>query len=115
MRPIAGGRARGTELISPNDLVDACLLMEQLGLPMVLHTFESGVRAVRDRSQSDLQIAETALAAILELGHGSASQLALARQVWSCKQLFNRLDCVKPTPRQVCHICYHISVSPMRL
>ena len=42
-------RARGTELISPDDLVDACKLMETMGFSMVLHTFASGVKAIRVR------------------------------------------------------------------
>lgn len=40
-------RARGTELVSPSDLLSACELLPELGLPMRLHTFSSGVLALR--------------------------------------------------------------------
>jgi len=40
-------RARGTELVSPGDLLQACELLPDLGLPMRLHRFSSGILAVR--------------------------------------------------------------------
>lgn len=36
-------RARGLELISPEDLMAACKALADVGLPMGLHTFDSGV------------------------------------------------------------------------
>jgi ESCRT-II complex subunit VPS36 len=40
-------RARGTALVSPADLLQACELLPQLALPMRLLRFSSGVLAVR--------------------------------------------------------------------
>ncbi|KAG0723414.1 Vacuolar protein-sorting-associated protein 36 [Chionoecetes opilio] len=40
-------RARGLELLSPEDMVQACNLMRRLDLPLNLHTFESGVQVVQ--------------------------------------------------------------------
>jgi len=47
-------RARGTELISPDDLYQACLLFEKLNLPLRLRKFESsGVLALQSTSYDD--------------------------------------------------------------
>lgn len=43
--------ARGTELISPEDLLDACQLLQSLGLGMALKTFASGVRVIQAGEQ----------------------------------------------------------------
>jgi len=40
-------RARGTALISPDDLVRACLLFDEIGLPFKLHKLKSGVLLVQ--------------------------------------------------------------------
>ena len=40
-------RARGLQLLSPEDVVQACNLMRRLDLPLNLHTFESGVQVVQ--------------------------------------------------------------------
>ncbi|GBF96332.1 hypothetical protein Rsub_09402 [Raphidocelis subcapitata] len=46
-------RARGTELVSPDDLVTACELFEQLGLPLRLRRFASGVVVVQSAAHTD--------------------------------------------------------------
>eukprot|EP00050_Salpingoeca_kvevrii_P015788 m.50070 g.50070 ORF g.50070 m.50070 type:complete len:395 (-) comp6516_c0_seq1:46-1230(-) len=46
-------RARGTALVSPDDLVVACRQFEFLGLPLRLRTFASGVLVVQSQAQSD--------------------------------------------------------------
>eukprot|EP01104_Vermistella_antarctica_P003410 TRINITY_DN135_c0_g1_i5.p1 TRINITY_DN135_c0_g1~~TRINITY_DN135_c0_g1_i5.p1 ORF type:complete len:276 (-),score=54.53 TRINITY_DN135_c0_g1_i5:72-899(-) len=51
-------RARGTELISPEDLVNACKLFEALKLPVRLRTFESGVLAVEGVGHSDAELSK---------------------------------------------------------
>ena len=63
---------------SPDDLVDACKLMETMGFPMVLHTFASGVKAIRDRTQSDDAIAKAVADHVAQAGPTSAFQLARA-------------------------------------
>ncbi|XP_035219796.1 vacuolar protein-sorting-associated protein 36-like [Stegodyphus dumicola] len=40
-------RARGVELISPEDLLNSCLMLEKLNLAVKLHKFDSGVMALR--------------------------------------------------------------------
>lgn len=51
-------RARGMNLISPNDLVQACSLFERLKLPFKLKKFESGVVAVQSNMFSAEGIAK---------------------------------------------------------
>ncbi|MED6212543.1 Vacuolar protein-sorting-associated protein 36 [Stylosanthes scabra] len=49
-------RARGTELISPDDLLKACLLWEKFDVPMVLRKFDSGVKVIQNKSHSDEEV-----------------------------------------------------------
>jgi ESCRT-II complex subunit VPS36 len=46
-------RARGTELVSPDDLVTAAGALEGLGLPLRLRRFESGVVVVQSAEHTD--------------------------------------------------------------
>uniref|UniRef100_A0A0N5B4D3 Vacuolar protein-sorting-associated protein 36 n=1 Tax=Strongyloides papillosus TaxID=174720 RepID=A0A0N5B4D3_STREA len=45
-------RARGTELISPEDLLNACLKLESLNLNVTLHKFDSDVYVLQLREKS---------------------------------------------------------------
>ena len=67
-------RARGTELISPDDLLNACTTLTSLGLPMHLRTFPSGVKVVQSASHSDANVAERVKAVMAE--HGGESMTA---------------------------------------
>ncbi|KAH7433800.1 hypothetical protein KP509_07G086800 [Ceratopteris richardii] len=49
-------RARGTELISPEDLLRACTLWEKIDVPVILRKFDSGVMIIQSKSQSDDEI-----------------------------------------------------------
>ncbi|KAI4323678.1 hypothetical protein L6164_023266 [Bauhinia variegata] len=49
-------RARGTELISPDDLLQACSLWEKFDVPVVLGKFDSGVMVIQKKSHSDEQV-----------------------------------------------------------
>eukprot|EP00271_Cylindrocystis_brebissonii_P013728 TRINITY_DN3390_c0_g1_i1.p1 TRINITY_DN3390_c0_g1~~TRINITY_DN3390_c0_g1_i1.p1 ORF type:complete len:441 (+),score=109.32 TRINITY_DN3390_c0_g1_i1:784-2106(+) len=49
-------RARGTELISPEDMLQACSVWEQINVPLQLRRFESGVKVIQDRSRSDAEM-----------------------------------------------------------
>jgi ESCRT-II complex subunit VPS36 len=62
-------RARGLELLSPEDLIQACHMLEQLNLPIRLRQFDSGVKVLQLQSHSDANIVKnTALAvSILDL------------------------------------------------
>lgn len=50
-------RARGLELLSPEDLLNACLLMEKQGLPLKLYHFQSGVMVLQLQSLNDESVA----------------------------------------------------------
>ncbi|XP_037494526.1 vacuolar protein sorting-associated protein 36 isoform X2 [Jatropha curcas] len=49
-------RARGTELISPEDLLQACILWEKFDVPVMLRKFDSGVMVVQNKSHSDEEV-----------------------------------------------------------
>lgn len=51
-------RARGTELISPDDLLDACNLLEGLRLGMHLRAFQSGVLVIQADDFSEAKVAQ---------------------------------------------------------
>ncbi|KAG6680530.1 hypothetical protein I3842_13G047200 [Carya illinoinensis] len=49
-------RARGTELISPEDLLRACSLWDKFDVPVVLRKFDSGVMVIQNKSHSDEEV-----------------------------------------------------------
>ncbi|XP_021910955.1 vacuolar protein sorting-associated protein 36-like [Carica papaya] len=49
-------RARGTELISPDDLLQACSLWEKFDVPVMVRKFDSGVMVVQNKSNSDEEV-----------------------------------------------------------
>ncbi|ESQ40401.1 hypothetical protein EUTSA_v10013568mg [Eutrema salsugineum] len=49
-------RARGTELISPDDLWKACTLWEKVDVPVMLRKFDSGVMVIQNKSHSDEEV-----------------------------------------------------------
>eukprot|EP00039_Didymoeca_costata_P019798 m.338976 g.338976 ORF g.338976 m.338976 type:complete len:390 (+) comp18616_c0_seq1:247-1416(+) len=81
-------RARGTNLVSPNDMVEACRNLKRLGHPYELHTFASGVKVIQATSQSEEVVANNVLAFVTSSAFSSVSQyaedkgisLALARE-----------------------------------
>lgn len=52
-------RARGLELLSPEDLFNACKIMKSMGLPLKFYQFSSGVMVLQLRSLDDENVAET--------------------------------------------------------
>eukprot|EP00013_Stygamoeba_regulata_P029739 CAMPEP_0177653048 /NCGR_PEP_ID=MMETSP0447-20121125/13500_1 /TAXON_ID=0 /ORGANISM="Stygamoeba regulata, Strain BSH-02190019" /LENGTH=388 /DNA_ID=CAMNT_0019156423 /DNA_START=37 /DNA_END=1203 /DNA_ORIENTATION=+ len=70
-------RARGTELISPDDLVRACSLFERLGLQVRMRRFPSGVLVVQSSRESDEHLSKKLLAHIRQHGPQSALQVSL--------------------------------------
>nr|ADD24139.1 Vacuolar protein-sorting-associated protein 36 [Lepeophtheirus salmonis] len=49
-------RARGMELLSPEDLLNACKVMKQAGVPLILKTFDSGLSVlVNNENTEDIQ------------------------------------------------------------
>ncbi|KAI4384324.1 hypothetical protein MLD38_002495 [Melastoma candidum] len=49
-------RARGTELISPEDLLQACSLWEKFDVPVMLRKFDSGVMVIQNKAQRDEEV-----------------------------------------------------------
>jgi ESCRT-II complex subunit VPS36 len=45
-------RARGTDLVSPNDVLEACRLMKHLPVKMALHSLPSGVLVIRSEDHN---------------------------------------------------------------
>lgn len=54
-------RARGMELLSPEDLLNACKQLNNMQMPVKLHEFESGVRVLQLQSLSNENVANTTL------------------------------------------------------
>ncbi|PPD75394.1 hypothetical protein GOBAR_DD27664 [Gossypium barbadense] len=48
--------ARGTELISPDDMLQACSLWEKFDVPVMLRKFDSGVMVIQNKSHSDEEV-----------------------------------------------------------
>jgi len=69
-------RARGMELLSPEDLLHACELMESLVLPLRLRTFDSGVAVLQARNQNEEEIVTSTCSLIESNGPLTAEQLA---------------------------------------
>lgn len=49
-------RARGTELISPEDLLQACALWEKIDVPVMIRKFDSGVMVIQNKTHSDEEV-----------------------------------------------------------
>ncbi|CAN8032833.1 unnamed protein product [Ixodes persulcatus] len=69
-------RARGLELLSPEDLLNACKMMEALDLPLRLQVFPSGVTVLRLATQSDKKLAAETRQLLDEHGSLSAEDLS---------------------------------------
>lgn len=57
-------RARGLELLSPEDLMSACRLMSTLKLGLCLRTFDSGATVLQLSDHNDNIIVENTAAAV---------------------------------------------------
>eukprot|EP00850_Spirogloea_muscicola_P017839 SM000157S02069 [mRNA] locus=s157:144056:146758:+ [translate_table: standard] len=49
-------RARGTELISPEDLVQACTIWRSIDMPLRLRKFDSGVMVIQSKDRTDEEV-----------------------------------------------------------
>jgi len=74
-------RARGTEMISPDDLYRACVLFEELNVPVRLRRFDSGVLVVQSLNNSDQAISKQVADAIKISGPQTAFDIARAKNV----------------------------------
>ncbi|XP_030836739.1 vacuolar protein-sorting-associated protein 36 [Strongylocentrotus purpuratus] len=69
-------RARGMELLSPDDLIDACQQFERLRLPLRLRRFTSGVLVLESLSKGEEAAIEQTAELIVEKASLSADELA---------------------------------------
>ena len=58
-------RARGLELISPDDLLNACRQLESMNLPLVYRVFDSGVIVLQSRSHEDNSVVERVASVVI--------------------------------------------------
>jgi len=68
-------RARGMELVSPDDVANAAKLFQQLNLPMRLRKFDSGVLVIQSLSQTEDQMIAATTETISEKGPLSSEEL----------------------------------------
>eukprot|EP00808_Paulinella_micropora_P011605 g78995.t1 len=61
-------RARGTALISPDDLLKACQQFTPLRIPLTLRSYPSGVRVIQSADQSDDKVCSAIVEAIKQKG-----------------------------------------------
>ncbi|KAK7071293.1 Vacuolar protein-sorting-associated protein 36 [Halocaridina rubra] len=54
-------RARGLELLSPEDVLNACQVMKKLALPLIMHTFESGVQVIQTATLDQKKVMEATM------------------------------------------------------
>ncbi|RZC79131.1 hypothetical protein C5167_003366 [Papaver somniferum] len=59
-------RARGTELISPEDLLQACAIWAKFDVPVMLRKFDSGVMVIQNKSHSDEEVFARIMALVLK-------------------------------------------------
>ena len=57
-------RARGLELLSPEDLLQACNLLNKLRLPIRLRQFDSGVKVLQLENHSDENVVKNTAVAV---------------------------------------------------
>jgi len=74
-------RARGTDLISPDDLLTSCKLLNKLNLKMTLRKLKSGVLVVRLDSHSEKEVCKRLLKYVKSETFVSAATLALKWRV----------------------------------
>ncbi|EFO18378.2 vacuolar protein sorting 36 containing protein, variant [Loa loa] len=69
-------RARGLELLSPEDILNACQMLEQMNLPISLNRFESGVMVVQLKEMSVETTIESTAELVAVMGTCNATKLA---------------------------------------
>ncbi|XP_036154126.1 vacuolar protein-sorting-associated protein 36 isoform X5 [Myotis myotis] len=69
-------RARGMELLSPEDLVNACKMLEVLKLPLRLRVFDSGVMVIELLSHKEEEMVASALETVSEKGSLTSEEFA---------------------------------------
>lgn len=70
-------RARGMELISPEDLINSCKMFKSLGLPVTLRTFDSGVTVIQLESHDQSSDLSETHIHLVEKGSLTADELSV--------------------------------------
>ncbi|CAH2234175.1 vacuolar protein-sorting-associated protein 36 [Pararge aegeria] len=84
-------RARGLELVSPEDLLNACKLLERVDAPMSLRKFPSGACVLQLNSHQDEEVAKSTSELLEEVGNLTPvklSQLANVSVLLARERLF---------------------------
>lgn len=83
-------RARGLALLSPEDFLCGCSMLESLGMPIVLREFDSGVKVLQSSAHNETVIAEDTVNILKQTGKLNAEELArmLGISVILAKQRF---------------------------
>ena len=74
-------RARGLDLVSPQDVLKACECMQALSLPVRLRKFHSGVLVVELATLSDDELVQELALLACEQGFLTASRLAARNHI----------------------------------
>lgn len=74
-------RARGLELLSPEDLMNACRMFESMKLPVRMKTYESGVSVIQLESHSEEKMVTQTISLVEDSESLSAQQLANLLQI----------------------------------
>lgn len=69
-------RARGLELLSPEDLLNACKMLDILNLPIRLHVFDSGVMVLQLRSHNEEELITQTTQLLEDKGSLTAEELS---------------------------------------
>lgn len=69
-------RARGMELLSPEDLLHACEIMESLKLNIRFRVFDSGVMVLQSRSHNEEETIEKTVDMVKKKGSATAEELS---------------------------------------
>uniref|UniRef100_A0A7M5WY60 Vacuolar protein-sorting-associated protein 36 n=1 Tax=Clytia hemisphaerica TaxID=252671 RepID=A0A7M5WY60_9CNID len=69
-------RARGMELISPDDVFQAAQILEKMNLPVRLRKFDSGVLVIQSVSHSEEEMIQKTYSQVEEAGSLSSEELS---------------------------------------
>lgn len=69
-------RARGMELLAPEDLLHACEIMESLKLNIRFRVFDSGVMVLQSRSHNEEEAIEQTVDVVKKKGSATAEELS---------------------------------------
>jgi ESCRT-II complex subunit VPS36 len=69
-------RARGLELVSPDDILLACQSLKDVSLPMSLHTFGSGVMVLRTSNHSEEEVTQNLMNQLESVGSFTPEEMS---------------------------------------